>query len=98
MLSDSESKPRLIARIGIAFIAPWFVVLAAIWIGVPFLTESALPLSTRAGLMEAADGLITLSIIALPLAVWFHARLCWRGNYSLRRTSASDRPSPRWLR
>jgi len=84
MVPDPRSKQSLLARIGIAFIVPWSVALVAIWMGVPFLTESALPLSTRAGLMETADGLITLSIIILPLAVWFHARLCRRGNYSLK--------------
>jgi hypothetical protein len=28
-------------------------------------------------------GLIGLSIVVVPLVVWFHARLCWRGNYAL---------------
>jgi hypothetical protein len=84
MLAASEGKRKLIARIGLAFIVPWFVMLAAIWMGVPLLTESALPLSTRAGLMRAADCLITMSIIVLPLAVWLHARLCWHGSCSLR--------------
>jgi hypothetical protein len=80
MMPDPLSKRRLLARIAIAFIVPWLV-LTAFRLFAPFLIDAGLPLWVI--LIQTTPSLIGLSIVVVPLVVWFHARLCWRGNYAL---------------
>ena len=80
MIPDPLSKRRLLARIAIAFIVPWLV-LAGFRLSGSFLFATELPLWVV--LIQTTRSLIGLSIVVVPLVVWFHARLCWRGNYAL---------------
>lgn len=84
MISDPLSKRRLLARIAIAFVVPWLPVLMGLRLFGSFLIDAGFPLWTGTILIRTTGGLIALSIVIVPLAAWFHARLCWRDNYAPR--------------
>jgi hypothetical protein len=74
-MSSSTSKRSRAAPITVAYVVLWFVIVLAVRTSTRFLVDTALPNWIGRGLIESADALLLLSILIVPSAVWFHARL-----------------------
>jgi hypothetical protein len=62
---------------------PWLLALAGLrLLGSPLLSADLLLLGML--VIHATGSLIVLSIIIVPVVAWYHARLCWRNDLSLR--------------